>query len=268
MIKKIIKLPFFLKPEHETKLIRIGKNNDGGYLIGEASLKNSKILLSFGLSDDWSFDEDFFNKSNSKVFAYDPSVNWKFWVKKFFRNLKEIFLFKRKSYKEIIEIFAFFKYKKFFNTDDKVHEKKLVMPKGTFLSRISDDQIIDIDTLMKNINEKNTFFKIDIEGNEYRILDQLIKHQQYTTGLVIEFHNCDLHKELIKNFIKNYELQLVHIHVNNWALINKDNFPSSIEISFSPKEFNIKTKDNLKSYPLSVDQPCNPKYEDNPIEFY
>lgn len=56
MIKNIIKLPFFLKPQHETKLIRIGKNNDGGYLICEASLRNSKILLSFGLSDDWSFD--------------------------------------------------------------------------------------------------------------------------------------------------------------------------------------------------------------------
>ena len=146
--------------------------------------------------------------------------------------------------------------------------KKNLLCQKVRLNHISDDQIIDIDTLMKNINEKNTFFKIDIEGNEYRILDQLIKYQQYTTGLVIEFHNCDLHKELIKNFIKNYELQLVHIHVNNWALINKDNFPSSIEISFSPKEFNIKTKDNLKSYPLSVDQPCNPKYEDNPIEFY
>ena len=86
MKDRVIKLPSFLKPEYETKLIRIGKSNDGGYSICELALKNTKTLLSFGLNDDWSFDEEFYKMSNSKVFVYDPSVNWKFWLK----NLLEI----------------------------------------------------------------------------------------------------------------------------------------------------------------------------------
>ncbi len=268
MIKKIIQLPLFLKPLYETKLIRIGKDNDGGYLIAEAALKNTKILLSFGLSDDWSFDEDFFNRSKSRVFTFDPSVDWKFWIKKLFRNLKEIFLFQRKSFKEISEIFSYFKYKKFFNNNDKIHLQKLIVPRGTFKIGLKNEQMTDLNILMKNTTEKNTFLKIDIEGSEYRILDQIIEYQEYIVGLVIEFHNCDLHQDLIKDFIKKFQLQLVHIHINNFGMINKNNFPFSIEATFSPKEFNNEIKDNLKSYPLPLDQPCNPLYDDNSIEFF
>ena len=268
MNNRILKLPIFLKPEYETKLIRIGKDNDGGYLISEASLKSSKILQSFGVSDDWSFDEDFYNKSKSKVFAYDPSVNWKFWTKKIFIDLKDIFLFKKKSFKEIMNIFLYFKYKKFFNNTDKIHVQKLIATKGTIILGFQNDQITDLDDIMNDINKKNIFFKIDIEGGEYKILDQIIKYQKYMTGLAIEFHDCDLHQKLIEKFIINFELQLVHIHVNNWGLTNNDDFPPVIEITFSPKEFNTKIIDNSKSYPLSIDQPCNSEQEDNLIKFF
>ena len=268
MNNRILKLPIFLKPEYETKLIRIGKDNDGGYLISEESLKSTKILQSFGVSDDWSFEEDLYNKTKSKVFAYDPSVNWKFWTKKLFSDLKKIFFFEKKTFKEIMSIFLYIKYKKFFNNKDKFHVQKIIAPNRTTILGFKKEQITDLNDLMNDANEKNTFFKIDIEGSEYRILDQLIKYQKYMTGLVIEFHNCDLHQESIKNFINNFELQLVHVHVNNWALINKNNLPSAIEITFSPKEFNSKINDSSKSYPLSIDQPCNPKYEDSSIKFF
>jgi hypothetical protein len=37
----------------------LGQKNDGGYSIPKKSLENSKIILGFGLSDDWSFEKDF-----------------------------------------------------------------------------------------------------------------------------------------------------------------------------------------------------------------
>ena len=88
MLTSTIRLPLFLKPKYETKLVRIGKKNDGGYSIGKNSLENTKKLFSFGLNDDWSFDEEFSLKSNSEVFVYDPNVNMKFWIRKFLRNFK------------------------------------------------------------------------------------------------------------------------------------------------------------------------------------
>ena len=82
-----LQLPKFLSPLYETNLIRIGKNNDGGYLIPKQSLSQTKLLYSFGLSDDWSFEEEFYNKTGAKIICYDPTVNWKFFLKTFFLGI-------------------------------------------------------------------------------------------------------------------------------------------------------------------------------------
>ena len=50
-------LDSFLKPLGKYKLERFGNNNDGGYLIGPNSIHKSKTLISFGIFDDWSFEE-------------------------------------------------------------------------------------------------------------------------------------------------------------------------------------------------------------------
>jgi len=267
MDNNVLKLPKFFRPLHKTNLVRIGKDNDGGYLIGEESINNTKILQSFGVNDDWSFEEDFFNRTNAQIYCYDPTVDWKFWVKRLLRDLKNVLLFRKKNLKELSDIFIYFKYLKFFNNSKKVHLKKFISPIGIELPNLNQNDIIDINTLVRNQNDKNIFFKIDIEGSEYRILDQLIKHHNCMTGLVIEFHNCDLHYELIHNFIKNFDLQLVHLHVNNWGLINENRFPSSLEITFSPKDFNTTLDDQKFSLPISLDQPCNPLIKDCLIEF-
>ena len=40
-----IKIPYFLKPKKNYELIRVGKNNDGGYLVCTNSIKKSRFLL-------------------------------------------------------------------------------------------------------------------------------------------------------------------------------------------------------------------------------
>ena len=72
MMTRVIKLPSFLKPTYETDLIRIGQKKDGGYLIPKKSLEHTKILYSFGLEADWSFEEDFYNRTKSKIY-YIPN---------------------------------------------------------------------------------------------------------------------------------------------------------------------------------------------------
>ena len=76
--------------------------------------------------------------------------------------------------------------------------------------------------------------KIDIEGSEYRLLDTLILNQNRITGLVIEFHDCDLHLDVINKFIKSFDIKLAHIHANNFAPIrSNDMLPLSLELTFS-----------------------------------
>lgn len=55
-------LDMVFKPNANYDLIRLGRSNDGGYLIGKNSINNSKYLISMGLDLDWSFEEDFKKK--------------------------------------------------------------------------------------------------------------------------------------------------------------------------------------------------------------
>ena len=71
-----------------------------------------------------------------------------------------------------------------------------------------------LDKIFSNIQNKNIFLKIDIEGYEYRILDEIMSNQNRIIGMVIEFHNIDLHMDRIYNFINNFNLELIHIHLS------------------------------------------------------
>ena len=52
-------LPKIFKPQNKYNLIRLWRDNDGGYLIEENSLLEANSLLSFDLSYDWSFEKKF-----------------------------------------------------------------------------------------------------------------------------------------------------------------------------------------------------------------
>jgi hypothetical protein len=262
---KII-LPYFFYPKHKTELIRLGKDNDGGYLIPTKSIESTKNLYSFGLDDDFSFEQDFCKKKNISINCYDPTVDWRFWTKRFIRDLRNLILFKIKK-NELKNIFRYFDYKKFFNSEMRIHHKKFIAPVGTTILGLNSNQIIDLDEMFINNTKRDIFLKIDIEASEYRILDQIIKYQSLLVGMAIEFHDCDLQENVIKNFVENFDLKLVHLHINNWGLINSKRFPSAMELTFSANEYNHEIKDEKLSFPRTLDQPCNPLFKDLPIEF-
>lgn len=62
------------KSQHEK--LRIGRENDGGYVICEIPNINYECLLSGGIETDLSFEEDFCKKyENIPCFAYDGTIN-------------------------------------------------------------------------------------------------------------------------------------------------------------------------------------------------
>ena len=103
-----MKLPNFLCPKLRCELIRLGKKNDGGYAIPKKSLENSKFIFGFGLSDDWSFEKDFKKLSGAKVICYDQSVNGKYWLIRFCKDLINMFLLRKSAVQEVntFKIFA------------------------------------------------------------------------------------------------------------------------------------------------------------------
>ena len=77
-----------LKPKKNYKLSRLGGNNDGGYLVGVNSLLNSKILISFGINDNWQFEKDFKTQNpKCNIKCYDDKNILKYLLKKFIIEL-------------------------------------------------------------------------------------------------------------------------------------------------------------------------------------
>ncbi|MDC0200637.1 FkbM family methyltransferase [Candidatus Pelagibacter sp.] len=258
-------LPKIFKPKYEYKLIRYGKDNDGGYLVEENSIFQSNSLISLGLGHDWSFEKDYYKANKKPIYCYDHSVSYSS-IKKysfkslgsyFFRVFKPKYLFRKEFFSNMFyDIFLFNNYKKFFKNNVKHFQYKIGPGKnGTNLNYIFNK---------KNI-ETPTFLKIDIEGSEYRILDELIKFQNNLTGIVIEFHDFDIHINRIIKFVESFEMDLVHIHPQNPAPLNDENIPTQLEISFSKNPNKIS---NNPKIPHELDQPANPNFDEIDLKFF
>ena len=85
----------FLRPIKTSKLIRLGNNQDGGYLLPIVALKKSENLISFGLGDNFSFEMDFFKKKpNGLIYVFDHTVNIFTFIWQVYICFKRIFYFK------------------------------------------------------------------------------------------------------------------------------------------------------------------------------
>lgn len=248
-------LPKFLQPKKIDTLKRVGGRNDGGYVIDKKNIFNSDVLVGLGMSDDWSFEENFNSINSVPTYIYDETVS----LKKFLKNcFKYVIRFNKP--KIFIHWFkTSYNYIKFFQ-GNKFHCKKLV---GIDLP----PNYISLTTILNKLKiEKfsHIYLKIDIEGWEYRLLKDLIANSEIIEGLVIEFHDLDLHLDKIENFIKKFPLQLVHVHCNNYSPLNIDNTPIAIECTFTCEKTSSQLVTNL---PGTQDMPNNPHIKEYTIDF-
>ena len=245
-------LPKIFKPEKPFKLIRLGSKNDGGYLVEEYSIKVSEILLSLGISDNWEFEKDFLKRVES-VIAIDNRLDFKFLIKKFISSLLTLNI--KNSYLFFLKIYEF---NSLFKKSKISYLKKYVSNKNT-------NGNIDFSTIFNKfkIQSKDIFIKIDIEGSEYRILDEILNIQSRICGLIIEFHDTDLHYEKVENFIKKIDLNLAHIHANNFSHINKDNDPTVLEMTFTRNT----VENGSVLLPNNLDSPNNPNLNEILLRF-
>ena len=106
---KIVKFPKFLQPYYinKEKLIRVGSFDDGGYVVPISNIKDTELLISMGISDNWDFERHFSKISNAKILAYDDSITSDYWINKFKKDLIKFFKLKIFKPKKIYKMFQF-----------------------------------------------------------------------------------------------------------------------------------------------------------------
>jgi len=241
------------KPKGNYDLIRLGKQNDSGYLVDQRDVNDANILVSLGVCHAWSFEESFLEYNKVPVEAYDGTTGL---LKLLKMTVNSLLTFQRQLFFQSLT--AFISYSRFFTGSTKHHELMVGFDKPpTFVS---------LDTIFNTVVKKElkVFLKIDIEGWEYRLLDDIIQHSENICGLAIEFHDLDIHIDKVSKFISDFPLEIAHVHCNNYALTTPDELPLVIEVTFSSQS---QLNNSKVIFPNPLDS-SNDKYkEDYKIDF-
>ena len=116
-------------------------------------------------------------------------------------------------------IYKYFYYLKFLKNKKIKHLKYKISQRNN-----ENNKEISLSNILKF--EKNLTLKIDIEGDEYKVLKHIITHQKKINCLIIEFHQINKNKKKIKNFFSRAkDLKNCNISPNNSGGTDKFNDP-------------------------------------------
>jgi hypothetical protein len=260
-------------------LIRVGNTNDGGYILSKRQIEKTDILLSFGVNDDWTFEEDFSKNKKVKVYSYDYSTTkLNFYNPDFGINYAcIIFNLLRLKRSMVLHHISYIRNQKSLHKRfvDFFDERKghYFVPK--FIAEYDDDINVSfaaIFDMLGNIEDLSVFLKMDIENSEYLCLPQCIPFLDKINGMVIEFHILAIADTKFEALLDKLSTKfyIAHIHGNNHSkTIYKTNIPEVLEITLINKK--LVSKDivlSKKDYPLkNLDAPCNKNKEDYKLTF-
>jgi hypothetical protein len=213
------------------RLARVGGPNDGGYVVPLDAVEAADALLSLGLSHNWTFERDFKARNpRAVVHCYDHTVSG---LTAFEYSLGQLarFLLRFKP-RYLRGMFTWLDYLLFFR-GDKVHFRQRI-----WRDREDDSATID-DAFDRLAKGSQVFVKVDVEGSEYRILDDLVRRSHNIVALAIEFHDVDMLLESFKSAVESIkrDFYLVHIHANNQGGLTPFHFPRTPEITFLNRRF-------------------------------
>jgi hypothetical protein len=228
-----------LVPAECPDMRRLGSPNDGGYVVPMRALERASVLLSFGVSVDWTFERDTLVVNPGLVIhAYDHTVGPRKFVglalhsaltlplqllrlsprgtrktlRKLHRSLDYFFFFKGRC--------RHFRQRVWFNDDrGSAGIKSIIARTGATAPH-------------------SIFAKIDIEGSEYRVLPFIAEQAHLFSGLAIEFHDTDICAATFDAQIAllRRDFEIVHTHANNYGGLSVDGQPMTWEVSLLHKD--------------------------------
>ena len=252
-----------LHPVACDSLARIGSRNDGGYVVPLDAVRAADALLSFGLSHDWTFERDFKRQNAQAVIhCYDHTVSLRTAFQYSIGQLLRFALLFRAS--ALPKAFTWIDYLVFFRAD-RIHFKQRVWRDRQNNSATIEDVFSRLPAAIE------VFVKMDIEGSEYRVLDDLLRHSANIAAMAIEFHDVDILSDRFNSLVGKImcNFHIVHLHGNNMGGTTPYGFPIAPEITFLNKRFfkSPPSPSRLK-YPVhGLDRPNHPRLPEFTFEF-
>ena len=255
----------FLNPIVVDPMVRIGAPNDGGYVLPPECVTGADCMISMGISNDWSFEEQS-RALNPRltIQGYDHTIS--------------AYIFKRKvasawlravrgkaSWQDMhAKAHTSRAYKAFFSGEFAVHHQQMVGDPAKHRGAAS------VATMFGRTDAQQIFLKIDIEGSEYEIIDELLAHADRVTGIAMELHETDTQRATFVAAVRKLQTQfdLVHLHANNYGAVAPDGLPVTLEASFVRKLHRTQPPRLRHALPVAgLDAPNNPALPDYAMQF-
>lgn len=270
------------RPVAVDDLIRVGRAHDGGYVVSRRCLDASRVLVGMGINDDWSFEEDFQRRNpDVRVIGVDASISRAAFEARatqarmgaigYFLHLKRSYMRERMQeaahWRERARAF-----RAFFEHGDRVHHRKFVSDREDE-SHLTWSALCRLEpALAADRPVPAVFAKVDIEGEEYRVLADILADAGRINGLAIEFHDCDILWERFADLMDQARecFAVVHVHGNNWSpLIPGTGVPRTLEVSLVNRALlPTPLSPSAASYPIpGLDMPNHPGRPDYSLAF-
>lgn len=228
------------------------------------------MLISFGLGNDWKFELDLVKyKHVSSFVIFDHSQSLIQYSKDFFKRFNpRSFQLKALAYRLLLV----FRYFKDFIVSNNVHVHKKITNLGNTNTSLCRGNEINVSQVFAAYNRdlnKKVILKVDIEGYEYEIIDQIMEFKNSIPLLLIEFHDILLKKDEFKICLEKIKLNytLIHTHMNNYGSLENEDIPQMCEFTFIIRSL-YEGKIKVLNLPrIGLDAPTTPFRDDLALNF-
>ena len=224
MTADLMTLPERHAPMLTDHIVRLGGAGDGGYLIDARAISETKLAIGFGMFFDWRFEKELAEKAECPVEMYDYSVTtWRFaqWlgagaIRYLARQINhKAFMERVRTYKE---------YRSYFDGKPHCHVLAQIGRPANGCTGLT--EVVGA--------RSGIFLKVDIEGAEYEILDEIVALRERFSGVVIEFHDFWSNRDTIIAFLDALNFTVGHWHVNTYVIPDRATGAGVIEVTLTP----------------------------------
>jgi hypothetical protein len=243
-------------------LARVGGTNDGGYVIPVDLLKQADVLITMGLGPNWQFEKDARAlNSRLRIDVYDHTVSDKLFARQWLAGVAALVVGKtgfeivRRRRRRLQDYRAFF-------GREATHFRKRIHDH-------SDSQSVDIPTVFERAGMGKVFVKMDIEGAEYRVLEDVMSFADRILCLAVEFHDTGPLRPVFERAVAatRQRFEIVHVHANNFSPLYRDGVPEALEITFARRDLVVGTRRRTVLPLPDLDQPNDPQHRDYRLTF-
>jgi hypothetical protein len=253
----------WLAPLEVDGLIRVGGDEDGGYVVPRPMIDDTDALISMGIGFSWEFERHFRAlRPAVRIQAYDHTVSDRSFRKHLLLGVAGL-LTGRVGLSEVSDRRRILRdYRRFFSREA-THFRSRIH------NRLDGPVDVDIATVFARAGAGRKFVKMDIEGSEYRVLDDVLTHADELVGMIVEFHDTDPLRPVFVRAMEHIlrEFEIVHLHANNWSPAAVDGLPEVLEVTFAKREYCGGTKRRTVLPLEGLDRPNRADAPDYRLEF-